>query len=129
MPAAQRAGIGPIGFFGPVLAERAPFILTLASYPSFAAIEASYDKTVADQDFQKGWDAYNTIEDPAYIRMESALLRGFDGWPVLQVPPTTPQRAARIFELRTYESVNEKPDAARSRCSRTAKPAFSSGSA
>ena len=36
------------------------------------------------------------------------MLRAFDGWPTLQVPPTTPQRAARIFELRTYESANEK---------------------
>jgi hypothetical protein len=26
----------------------------------------------------------------------------------LEVPPTDPKRAARIFELRTYESVNEK---------------------
>lgn len=108
MPAAQRSGIGPLGFFSPVLGERAPFILSLASYPSFSAIEVSHHKIGADQDFQKGWDAYNTIEDPAYIRMDSAMLRAFDGWPTLQVPPTTQQRAARIFELRTYESVNEK---------------------
>ena len=108
MPAAQRAGIGPLGFFGPVLAPRAPFILSISSYPSFAAIESAHDKMAADEAFLKGWDAFNTIEDPTYVRMESALLHAFDGWPTLQVPPTTPQRAARIFELRTYESVNEK---------------------
>src|ERR1044072_8271708 len=54
MPAAQRAGIGPVGFFSPVLGERAPFILSLASYPSFAAIETSHNKIAADRDFQKG---------------------------------------------------------------------------
>ena len=35
MPAAQRAGIGPLGFFSPVLGERAPFILSLASLSVF----------------------------------------------------------------------------------------------
>jgi hypothetical protein len=107
MPAAERAGIGPMGFFSPVLGDRAPFILSLATYPSFSAIEALQQKLAGDQEFQKGWDAYNTSE-PAYVRMESAMLRAFDGWPAPQVPPVTPQRALRIFELRTYESISEK---------------------
>jgi hypothetical protein len=108
LPAAQRAGIGPLGFFSPVIGERGPYILSLASYPNFAAIETAHNKLAADLEFQKGWDAYNTIEDPAYIRMESAMLRAFDGIPTPQVPPTDATRAARTFELRTYESVNEK---------------------
>src|ERR1043165_825664 len=44
LPAAQRAGIGPLGFFSPVLAERAPFILSIASYSSFGAIESAHNK-------------------------------------------------------------------------------------
>jgi hypothetical protein len=108
LPAAKRAGIGPLGFFSPVIGERSPYIFSLASYPAWGAIETVYDRLAADKDFQKGWDDYNNIQDPAYVRMESTLLRAFDGIPTLDVPPTDAKRAARVFELRTYESVNEK---------------------
>jgi hypothetical protein len=108
LPAARRAGVGPVGFFSPVIGERSPFILSLATYPSFASIETIHNKFAEDKEFEKGWDAYNTISDPAYVRMESTLLRAFDSMPALETPATDPKRAARIFELRTYESVNEK---------------------
>jgi hypothetical protein len=108
LPAARRAGLGPLGFFSPVVGERSPFILALTSYPDLAAMETARIKFAEDKDFEKGWDAYNTIADPSYVRMESSLLRAFDSMPTLQTPPTDPKRAARIFELRTYESVNEK---------------------
>ena len=34
LPAARRNGVGPVGFFSPVFGERAPYILSLAAYPS-----------------------------------------------------------------------------------------------
>jgi hypothetical protein len=108
LPAAKRAGIGPVGFFSPVIGERSPFILALASYPGVAALESAHDRFAADREFQKGADAYNTIGDPAYIRIESTLLRAFPAIPTIDVPPNDGKRAARIFELRTYESMNEK---------------------
>lgn len=108
LPAAKRAGLGPVGFFSPVIGERSPYILSLVSYPSFAAVETIHNKFAEDKEFSKGWDDYNSITDPPYIRMESTLLRAFDGMPALEPPPTDAKRAARIFELRTYESVNEK---------------------
>jgi hypothetical protein len=108
LPAARRAGAGPVGFFSPVIGDRSPFILSLVTYPSFASIETIHSAFAQDKEFQKGWDAYNTIGDPAYHRMESQLLRAFDGMPSLETPPAEPKRAARTFELRTYESTNEK---------------------
>ncbi|HXR39832.1 MAG TPA: NIPSNAP family protein [Terracidiphilus sp.] len=108
LPAARRAGFGPMGFFSPVIGERSPYILSLVTWPSFASMDTIHARFNDDQEFAKGWDAYNNIADPAYVRMESTLLRAFDGMPALVVPPSEPQRAARIFELRTYESVNEK---------------------
>jgi NIPSNAP len=108
LPAARRNGIGPLGFFSPVIGERSPYILSLATWPSFASIETIHARFAEDAEFNKGWDAYNNIADPAYVRMESALLRAFDGMPAIDVPASDAQRAARIFELRTYESVNEK---------------------
>ncbi len=108
LPAAKRNGVGPLGFFSPVIGERSPFILSLATYPSFASIETIHGRFADDKEFAKGWDEYNNISDPAYTRMESTLLRAFDGMPAIEAPPSDAKRAARIFELRTYESVNEK---------------------
>ena len=38
-PAAKLNGIAPVGFFSPVFGERSPYILSIATYPSFAAFE------------------------------------------------------------------------------------------
>ena len=108
LPAARRNGMGPVGFFSPVFGERAPYILALASYPGFSAIDATHVKFGEDKEFQKGWDAYNSTGDPAYVRVEVNLLYAFDKYPTMDVPPSEAQRPARIFELRTYESLNEK---------------------
>ena len=40
MPAAQRAGFGPMGFFNHLVADQGPFVLALTSYPNISAIEA-----------------------------------------------------------------------------------------
>lgn len=107
LPAAKRHGI-TAGFFSPVVGEHAPYILSLAAYPSWSGIEKLHFEFAEDKDFQKGWDAYNVIGDPAYERMEGILLYAFDKFPVIDVPPTEGRAAARIFELRTYESPSEK---------------------
>lgn len=108
LPAAKRNGLGVGGFFSPVIGDHSPYILSLVAYPGFAGIEPVHFKFAEDKEFQKGWDAYNTIGDPAYERIEVTLLYAFDKYPAIEPPPAAPNRPARIFELRTYESVNEK---------------------
>jgi hypothetical protein len=109
-PAAKRAGL-TTGFFSPVIGARAPLILSIACYPGWGGIEAVHFKFAEDTEFQKGWDAYNAIGDPAYDRMEVQMLYAFDKFPAIDIPPTEGRRAARIFELRTYESPSEKAGA------------------
>jgi len=41
-----------------------------------------------------------------YERMESSLLRAFDGYPTVMPPPNDGKRPARLFEFRQYESNN-----------------------
>jgi hypothetical protein len=108
LPAAQRAGVGPLGFFNSVIGPQSPFILSLAGYPSLAAVEAANEKLSADREFQAARDEYNSMTELSYIRMESALLYAFPSMPAIEVPPTSENRAAHIFEIRTYESPNEK---------------------
>jgi hypothetical protein len=107
VPAARRAGAGPIGLFGASIAPNAPFLLRIASYPSLAAIETAREKLAGDADYQKALADYNANPDPGFVRMESWLLRAFDSFPAIETGPADASRPARIFELRTYESLNE----------------------
>lgn len=108
LPSARRAGAGPLGFFNALIAEQSPFALVLASYPSLAAVGQVHEKMMDDREFGKGFDEYNSMSELGYIRMENSLLRAFDGMPFVAVPPSDGKRAARIFEIRTYESNNVK---------------------
>jgi hypothetical protein len=107
MPAWQRAGAGPMGFFSAVIGEQSPFALALISFPSLAAIGDMMGKMAADSEFQKAADGYSSMTELSYMRMENSLLRAFDGWPALTAPKP-PQQGSHIFELRTYESPNVK---------------------
>lgn len=104
VPVAKRLGIGPMGFFNSLIGEQSPFVLALTRYPSFQAACEAADRIMADKEFQRGFDAYNSMTELSYIRMENALLRAFDGWPAMT--PPAPRENPRIFEIRTYESNN-----------------------
>ncbi len=108
LPAAQRAGIGPLGFFNAVIGPQSPFILSVASYPSLAAMEAGREKLAGDKEFQAAFDEYNSMTELSYIRMETSLLYAFPSMPAIEMPPAGENGAAHIFEIRTYESPNEK---------------------
>src|SRR5207244_9707523 len=44
------------------------------------------------------------LSDPAFVRLESTLLRAFDAMPTLEPAAAAAAARARIYELRTYES-------------------------
>jgi len=108
LPAVQKAGAGPVGFFNSLIAEQSPFLLVLTSYPGLAAMENILEKMAADKDYRTGFDEYNSQGELSYIRMESSLLRAFDSIPGIEVPQIDASKPPRIFELRTYESNNLK---------------------
>ena len=81
LPAAQRIGIGPLGFFNALVAEQSPFLLALSSYPSISAMETAMEKMASDKTFQQGFNDYNSMSELSYIRMENSLLRAFDSIP------------------------------------------------
>jgi hypothetical protein len=105
-PAVKRTGAGPVGLFGNLIGEQSPTIHTLVSYPSLADLEAGIEKLAQDADYQKRAEAYYSAPGLAYQRFHSSLLRAFDSMPAIEPPPTAGRPAARIFELRTYESNN-----------------------
>ena len=50
------------------------------------------------------FEAYAAGPQPAFVRVDTALLRCFTGAPSVEIPPTEARTTPRIFELRTYES-------------------------
>lgn len=104
VPALERAGIAPVGFFSPVIGEQSPFVLALATFPRLAEMEAAREREARDKEYQKARDTYNAAPTPGYVRLESSLLRCFESMPHPEPPPVDKQHPAHIFELRRYES-------------------------
>lgn len=108
LPASQRAGVGPVGFFNALVGQGSPFILTITSFPTLNAIPELGGKLAADKEFQAVLEEYNPSNgEISYIRMDNTMLMAFPSMPTVAVPPTDADRPARIFELRTYESPTE----------------------
>jgi hypothetical protein len=108
LPACERAGIRPVGCFSAVIAPDSPFHMTLASYTSMAAFETARQKLSADKELQAAADEYDSVTELSYIRMESSLLWAFPSLPTVLAPPAVQNQANHVFELRTYESANDK---------------------
>lgn len=100
LPAAGRAGIGPVALFSGVVAADSPSVLVVKGYASFEAMGASLDKLGADKEFAAAAVEFNATAEPNYLRAESSLLRAFGSLERIDLP------AEGLFELRTYESNN-----------------------
>jgi hypothetical protein len=103
LAACQRQKIGPVGLFGSSVAPNSPFLLAVIEHASLGALEQNWDKLMADIPLMRATERA-TSNALLYQRMEVQLLRGWKGFPGIEVPPGDSSRPARIFELRTYES-------------------------
>ena len=110
IPALNRLGHSPIGVFEVVAGLPSPMVFLLTpstSLDHMHAIEAGLQKDAA---FMKAADPYlaATAADPVYVRQELSLLEAFPNVPRIEVPAATAAKKPRLFELRTYESHNER---------------------
>lgn len=93
VPALKVAGTGPVGLFATSVGIESPSVLIVVEHASATAFEQCWKKIPAFEG-----------ADMPFQRMEVQLLRGFAGFPSIEVPPAAEGRGGRIFELRTYES-------------------------
>lgn len=112
LPAWQRAGTGPIGVFSVMIGQDNPSVYVLLVHKTLEAFTSLPERLAADAEYEKAAAPYLNAEatSPAFARMESSLMRPFDGMPKLEVPfggSEAPKRS-RIFELRTYASHGER---------------------
>lgn len=106
LPAFKRAGAGPVGLFTQTIGEQSPAILTLVSYPGWPEFERIGRALEQDKEYRKAAEEFYGRRGLPYQRLESSLLRAFDGMPKVEPPPAAGREAPRLFELRTYESDN-----------------------
>lgn len=90
LPALRKSGVTKVGFFGNLIGQASPLVLQVTEFKNLAQAEAS-------------WEIPAALD---YVRVETSLIRSFDGLPSLEMPAAEAGRPARVFELRTYESNN-----------------------
>jgi hypothetical protein len=102
-PALARAGAKLCGAFANVIAPDGPYYVTLSQYASLAAFGSAMAECRADSAHRAALEKLSASGVP-FVRLESSLLRSFDKMPAPLLSDPSEKRAARIFELRTYES-------------------------
>ena len=106
IPAMNRAGISKVGAFTVVYGENAPSLLLVLPHPTLESVVSLRDRLATDAAYARAGAAVleAPMSDPAFVRLESSLLRAFDAMPGVEPSPSATAGTSRIYELRTYES-------------------------
>lgn len=112
LPALHRNNIKSVGVFKPIgndtAANRRIFVLIpYKSLNHFADIQAKLDK---DKAYNEAGSEYINApyNKPVYTRMETILLRAFEGMTSLAKPQLDDTREDNVYEMRSYEGHTEK---------------------
>ena len=110
IPAMNRAGVGRVGAFTVVYGENAPSMLLVLAHASLDSVASLRDRLANDDAYARDGAAIldAPLSDPAFVRVESTLLRSIDAMPAVEPPAGAGTPAARICELRTYESHSDR---------------------
>lgn len=105
IPALNRQGVKNVGAFRELSKTEPAKIYLLIVYPSFEQYLTIRDNLKNDSALAEASQAYDKItpDKAVYRRIDTSLMIGFDGHPVMKKPANE----SRIFELRTYEGYNE----------------------
>jgi hypothetical protein len=109
IPAANRAGITPVGVFNLTVGPGTPAMYVLLPSASLEALVNLEAHLAADAQYMSAGTPFLSAPAvaPAYQRIESQLMIAFEKIPGITLPTATATNAARVFELRTYESPSD----------------------
>ncbi len=112
LPHLKKSGISNIGVFKLIQSEELTDLKTyvLIPFSSLTQIEDIYESTAAIHESQQASQAYITAsqDEPPYQRMESTIMKAFADMPFMEMPSFDTPRSQRVYELRSYESANER---------------------
>jgi hypothetical protein len=106
IPALNRLALTPVGAFSLDIGPETPTLYLLIPSGSLATLIDVEARLWSDNEYLKAGEGFLTApaSEPPFERIESSLMIAFEGWPKLVVPPATPKKSSRVFQLRTYES-------------------------
>jgi len=110
IPAMNRAGVGRVGAFTVVYGENAPSLLLVLAHQTLDTVVSLRERLAGDAAYARAGAAIldAPMSDPAFVRVESTLLRAIDAMPTLEPSASAGAATPRIFELRTYESHSDR---------------------
>ena len=110
IPAANRAGVSPIGVFNVSIGPETPVIYVLLPSASLETLVTLEARLARDAEYMKSGAAFLNAPavQPAYNRIESQLMIAFEKIPGITLPVATATNGPRVFELRTYESATDQ---------------------
>jgi hypothetical protein len=110
IPAMNRAGVGRVGAFTVEYGENAPSLLLVLAHQTLDSVVSLRERLASDAVYARAGAAIvdAPLSDPAFVRVESTLLRAFDAMPTLEPAAGAGTATPRIFELRTYESHSDR---------------------
>ena len=110
IPAMNRAGVARVGAFTVVYGENEPSLLLVLAHPTLDTVVSLRERLASDDAYARAGAAIldAPLSDPAFVRLESTLLRAFDAMPTLEPSAAAAAARARIYELRTYESHSDR---------------------
>ncbi len=105
IPALNKAGVKNVGVFKETSKSEPTKVYLLIPYPSWEDFPSINFQVKNDADFKKASANYDQIsaEKFPYTRFKTKLMIAFQNQPQIIIP----EKAPRIFELRTYEGYNE----------------------
>jgi hypothetical protein len=110
IPAYNRLGIKSVGVFNVKYGPTDPTLYVLIPHKSVDSFLDTPSLLLQDDEYRKaGNDVLDSpLSDPAYVRLETCLLKAFKNIPEVEIPEDLLENTSRIYELRTYESHNRK---------------------
>jgi hypothetical protein len=110
IPALNRAGVAKVGAFSVVYGENAPSMLLTLTHQSLDSMATLRERLANDAAFTSAGRTIleAPLSDPAFVRVESTLIRSIEAMPALEPSKGAGSNTPRIFELRTYESHSDK---------------------
>lgn len=110
IPAMNRAGVLRVGAFTVVYGQNAPSLLLVLTHPTLESVVTLRDRLASDEEYTRAGSAVldAPMSDPAFVRVESTLLRAIEAMPTVEPSAGAEKAVARIMELRTYESHSDR---------------------
>ncbi|MCA9135758.1 MAG: NIPSNAP family protein [Planctomycetales bacterium] len=112
LPALKRQNIGPIGVFAPAENDtnQRPAVIVVVPFDNVQAMTSTRWNLQRDPQYLADADSYLEAgtKKPPYARITSELLVAMDCMPKLQIAADALKNPNRVYELRLYESANER---------------------